>query len=121
MRLAEAYASGRHDGDIWGLIEKPGSVRPEWDKVLNRKLEPSRFSVNNGELEGFIEPFVEGSVPCVKNNQGCGTCKWCDRWMHAVSCPENLKERLQDLEVILAHAVGAGGEEKRSMARSVNE
>ena len=120
LRLAEAYAFGRHDGDIWGLIEKPGSVRPEWDKVLNRKLEPSRFSVNNGELEGFIEPFVEGSVPCVKNNQGCGTCKWCDRWMRAVSCPENLKERLQDLEVILAHAVGNGGEEKRSKARSVN-
>lgn len=108
LRLAEAYAFGKHDGDIWGLIEKPGSVRPEWDTVLNRRLDPCRYSVINGELEGFIEPFVEGSVPCVKNNQGCGTCKWCDRWMHAVSCPENLKERLMDLEVILAHAVENG-------------
>ena len=55
------------------------------------------------------EPFVEGSVPCVKGNQGCGSCKWCDRWLHAVSCPENLKERLKELEGILAHAVGKGG------------
>jgi len=105
LRLAEAYAFACYNGDIWELIEKPGSVRPEWEKVLQKKLELCRYSVNNSELGGFIEPFVEGTVPCVKNNQGCGSCKWCDKWMHAVSCPGNLKERLQDLEVILAHAV----------------
>jgi collagenase-like PrtC family protease len=108
LRLAEAYASGRFDGDIWDLIEKPGSVRPEWETVVGRKLEPSRFSVSNDELDGFIEPFIEGSVPCVKGNQGCGTCKWCDRWMHAVTCPTNIMERMDDLEKIHAHAVGQG-------------
>ena len=105
MSLAEAYAFGKYDGDIWGLVEKPGSVRPEWETVLNKKLDACRFSVNNRDLDGFIEPFVEGSVPCVRGSHDCGACKWCERWMHAVSCPDNLRERLLDLEELLANAV----------------
>ena len=105
VSLAEAYAFGKYDGDIWGLVEKPGSVRPEWETVLNKKLDACRFSVNNRDLDGFIEPFVEGSVPCVRGSHDCGACKWCERWMHAVSCPDNLRERLLDLEELLANAV----------------
>jgi collagenase-like PrtC family protease len=104
--LARAYAWGSYDGDIWWFMEKPGSERPEWEKVLNRNLEPCRFSVNNRDLDGFIEPFVEGSVPCVKGTHGCGACRWCEKWMFAVSCPGNIKERLKDLDVILADAIG---------------
>jgi collagenase-like PrtC family protease len=107
VSLAEAYAFGKYDGDIWGLVEKPGSVRPEWETVLDKKLDACRFTVNNRDLDGFIEPFVEGSVPCVRG-QGCGACKWCEKWMHAVSCPDNVKERLVDLETLLANAVGSG-------------
>ena len=107
LSLAEAYASGSCDGDIWWFMEKPGSVRPEWEKVLGKKMDPCRFHVNNRELDGFIEPFVEGSVPCVKGNEGCGACRWCEKWMHAVACPGNLKERLQEVNVILADAIGA--------------
>lgn len=105
QRLCEAYAQGKYSGDIWDLIEKPGSIRPEWESVLNKKLDKCRYTVNNEELSGFIEPFVEGTVPCVKGNRGCGSCKWCDKWMHALSCPSNLKERLEDIESIFAHAI----------------
>jgi collagenase-like PrtC family protease len=106
VRLAEAYAFGRYDGDIWELIEKPGSVRPEWESVLKKKLEKCRFIVDNSKLDGFIEPFVKGTVPCVMNGHGCGTCKWCENWMGAVSSPGNVEERLQDLEKILDEALG---------------
>lgn len=106
IRLCRAYAYGCFDGDIWEFVEKPGSVRPEWEAAVGRKLEPSRFTVDNNELAGFIEPFIDGTVPCVKTYNGCSNCKWCDRWMHAVTCPGNMLERLQDLELIYAQAVG---------------
>jgi collagenase-like PrtC family protease len=106
QRLCEAYAQGRYSGDIWDLIEKPGSVRPEWESVLNKKLEKCRYTVNNADLTGFIEPFVAGSVPCVEGNRGCGSCTWCDTWLPAVTKPDNMTERLADIEVILAHATG---------------
>lgn len=106
QRLCEAYAHGRYDGDIWELIEKPGSVRPEWESVLNKILDPCRYKLNNADLEGFIEPFVGGAVPCVKGNLGCGDCTWCDKWLHALTCPSNLEERLADIESILAFATG---------------
>ncbi|GFE57334.1 hypothetical protein [Geobacter sp. AOG1] len=108
LRMCRAYAYGSYEGDIWEFIEKPGSIRPEWETAAGRKLEPCRFRVNNRDLDGFIEPFIEGSVPCVKTQNGCGTCKWCDRWMHAVTCPTNLLERMKDLEKIYDHAVGHG-------------
>jgi hypothetical protein len=73
--------------------------------VLEKKLEKCRFVVNNNRLDGFIDPFVKGTVPCVMNNQGCGACKWCDSWMEAVSFPNNVEERLQDLEKILGEAL----------------
>jgi len=106
IRLSRAYAYGSHNGDIWEFVEKPGSVRPEWEAAVGKKLEPSRFSVDNNELAGFIEPFVDGTVPCVKTYNGCGNCKWCDRWMHAVTCPGNILERLKDLELIYDQTVG---------------
>lgn len=106
IRLCKAYAYGSYDGDIWEYVEKPGSVRPEWEAAAGRKLEPCRFTVDNNELAGFIEPFVEGTVPCVKTYNGCGNCKWCDRWMHAVTCPGNILDRMKDLELIYAQAVG---------------
>ncbi len=107
IRLAEAYAFADYDGDIWELIEKPGSVRPEWETVLQKKLDPCRFTVHNKSLDGFIDPFVQGKVPCVKGNQGCGACNWCEQWMNAVSFPQNMNERLQDLELLRTHAIQA--------------
>ncbi len=106
IRMCRAYACGSYDGDVWEFVEKPGSVRPEWEAAAGRELKPCRFTVNNRELEGFIEPFVDGSVPCVTSHNGCGSCKWCDRWLHAVTCPGNIVERMGDLEKIYAHAVG---------------
>jgi len=106
LRLCRAYAYGSYEGDIWELVEKPGSVRPEWEQAVGKKLDPCRFKIDNRELEGFIEPFVDGSVPCVKTLNGCGHCKWCDRWMHAVTCPGNIHQRMQDLEAIYAAALG---------------
>lgn len=106
IRLCRAYAYGSFEGDVWEFIEKPGSVRPEWEAAVGKKLEPCRFHVENRDLDGFIEPFVDGSVPCVKTLNGCGNCKWCDRWMYAVTCPTNILERLQDLEVIHGAAIG---------------
>jgi collagenase-like PrtC family protease len=104
QRLCEAYARGEYSGDIWELIEKPGSVRPEWESVLNKKLDTCRYSVNNAELSGFMEPFVEGTVPCVTGNGGCGSCTWCDSWLHTVKSPGNLEERLADIGLILDYA-----------------
>jgi collagenase-like PrtC family protease len=103
VKLAQAYAFGRYEGDIWELIEKPGSVRPEWDEVMKKKVEHSRFKVDNQKLEGFIDPFVKGQLPCVQG-KGCGSCRWCDRWMGAVTLPGNLEERLEEVGAILAEA-----------------
>jgi collagenase-like PrtC family protease len=72
QRLCEAYAQGKYDGDIWELIEKPGSVRPEWESVLNKKLDPCRYKLNNEELEGFIESFVKGSFRVSRETWAAG-------------------------------------------------
>ena len=110
VKLAQAYAFGEYDGDIWELIEKPGSVRPEWDEVMRKKVEHGRFRVDNKSLDGFIEPFVKGAVPCVQGFKGCGTCRWCDQWMHAVTSPANLEERIEELNLIFEEARKGRGE-----------
>jgi len=104
VKLGRAYAFGRFEGDIWELIEKPGSVRPEWDEIVKKKVNHSRFQVDNQQLEGFIEPFVKGTVPCVQGFKGCGSCRWCENWMHAVTLPTNMEERLQEVATILEDA-----------------
>ncbi len=105
VKLARAYACGEYQGDIWELIEKPGSVRPEWDEVMKKKIQHGRFQVDNQKLEGFIEPFVKGSVPCVKTGYaGCGSCRWCHQWMPAVTIPDRLEERIEEVDAIFAAA-----------------
>lgn len=105
VKLARAYAVGEYTGDVWELIEKPGSVRPEWDDVMHKKVQHGRFRVDNQQLEGFIKPFVEGKVPCVQSVYGgCGSCTWCEKWMHAVTLPDHPEERLAELDAIFADA-----------------
>ena len=111
LRLARTYARGEFKGDIWQFVEKSGLTSPEWDLYLSKRLEPCHYKVENELLDGFILPFVNGTVPCVQTNTGCGDCKWCDRWMHAVSFPPNAKERIKDLEKILAMVKNESGNE----------
>jgi collagenase-like PrtC family protease len=102
LKLARAYAKGKFKGDIWQLIEKSGLTSPEWSVYLSKKLEPCHYKVENELLDGFISPFVNGTVPCVQTNTGCGDCTWCEQWMHAVSSPSNARDRIKDLQEILA-------------------
>ena len=102
LELATAYGTSHYDGDVWRLIEKSGLTSPDWDKALGRSLEPCRYVVHNGALDGFIRPFVEGRVPCVQGPGGCGSCRYCDSWMSkAVENPPNRNERLDDLTDLL--------------------
>jgi len=106
--LVRAYSTGRFEGDVWVFIEKSGLTSRAWETVLGRRLPPSRFQVENSRLEGFIEPFVRGAVPCVKNSFGCGSCHWCENFMAAVTVPENRNERLRDIADLLSACGGCG-------------
>lgn len=109
LELARAYAYGEFEGDIWPLIEKSGLTSPEWQTALGQKLEPCRYGVENGQLNGFISPFVKGTVPCAGSGYGCGSCRWCHQWMSAVTCPSNRDERLRDIEEVEEIVTGTQG------------
>jgi collagenase-like PrtC family protease len=101
--LATIYANGEFDGDIFKFIEKSGLISPDWEDLLDRKMKPARYKVDNKALDGFIEPFLNGSTPCVKDSKyGCADCTWCHDWLHAVSEPENKVERAEDMKVLLS-------------------
>lgn len=102
VELLKAYSTARCEGDVFRFIEKSGLRSPAWERMIHRPLTPARFQLNNSALEGFITPFVEGRVPCVKNQAGCGSCGWCASFMHAITCPENHEQRLQDVGELLA-------------------
>jgi len=105
LKLARIYAKGKFEGNIWPFIEKSGLRSKEWDSYLGKELEPCHYKVENHLLKGFFIPFVNGTVPCVQNSTGCGNCKWCSRWMQAVSYPTNGRERLDDLKQLLENTV----------------
>ncbi|MCW5211619.1 hypothetical protein VU04_01765 [Desulfobulbus sp. TB] len=97
-----AYSRGSYNGNIFKFIEKSGLWSPEWEKILEKKLDPCHYHVESKDLDGFIEPFVKGTVPCV-NRKYCNNCNWCKKWMHVVSLPHNRDERLQDAYNLLDH------------------
>jgi len=95
--LVIAYAKGKYRGNVFQFVEKSGLSSPEWEGYLGKKMPPARYQVDNKSLDGFISPFLKGTVPCVKGEIGCGSCRWCYKWLHAVSEPPNKVERLGDL------------------------
>lgn len=106
--LVRAYSTGRFEGDVWVFIEKSGLTSRDWETVLGRRLPPSRFHVENSRLDGFIKPFLNGGVPCVRNAFGCGSCRWCENFMGAVTLPANRDERLRDVADLLSACGGCG-------------
>jgi isocitrate lyase len=64
-------------------------------------MHSAHYQIDNKGLEGFIKPFVEGTVPCVKNEDGCADCRWCEKWLDRVLIPDNRTERLEELEDIV--------------------
>jgi collagenase-like PrtC family protease len=99
--LVTAYARGCYEGDIYPFIEKSGNRDQAWSAFLGKDLEPCRPHVDNKALDGFIKPFVAGTVPCVRGTNGCASCHWCESWMHVVTPPPNREERIRDLEAVL--------------------
>ena len=102
LAIAEAYAKGRYVGDIWKFFEKSGLASPDWGSRLNKKLTPCHYHLQNEKLDGFITPFVKGTVPCVQAGNGCGNCQWCNKHIDAVSYPTDGKKRLLDIEHLLS-------------------
>lgn len=99
--VTTAYATGVCEGDVFRFIEKSGLTNRLWEGLLGKSLPPCRFKVDNAKLDGFIDPFVKGTVPCVKGAYGCGACDWCNRHMHAVEFPQNQQERRMEIEELL--------------------
>jgi hypothetical protein len=102
-KLASVYTAGRFDGyDVWPFIEKSGLTSSDWENALGRKLPPCRYTVNNSALDGFLEPFVDGTSPCLRRHGGCGDCGHCASWTaKAVGLPHNREERLHDVEELM--------------------
>lgn len=114
LRLAAAYAAGRFDGlNVWPLIEKSGLTAPDWENVLRRELRPCRYIVRNADLDGFIEPFVNGSAPCVRRAGGCADCGHCAKWTaKAVDVPANRQERRRDLDDLMDALLGRRAQQR---------
>jgi len=100
--IVRAYSTGRFTGDIWSLVEKSGLTNPVWEEMSGRALPACRLRADNGALDGFIRPWVEGRAPCIRNQFGCGSCQWCSQFMHAVTLPDNRAQRLEDIAELLA-------------------
>ena len=100
--LVTAYGTANLDGDIFRFIEKSGNRDRAWAAFRGKEMQPCRPKVDNKALDGFIKPFLTGTVPCVQGTNGCAGCRWCESWMHAVTPPENVKERIADIEAVLA-------------------
>jgi hypothetical protein len=101
LQASSMYCQNKYTGNIWPYIEKSGLTSPDWNKLLNKKIPASHFSVRNEALDGFITPFLQGDVPCIKNQGSCGNCTWCQKWMCAVGFPENGYEKLTDIQMLL--------------------
>ena len=72
--------------------------------MVKKKFQHDRIQVDNQQLDGFIDPFVKGTVPCVQGGKGCGSCKWCDQWMAAVTLPATREQRLAEVTAVLEDA-----------------
>ncbi len=112
LRLAAAYTACRCDeDDVWPFVEKSGLRSSDWEHVLQRELSPCRFVVKNRRLDGFIEPFVQGASPCIREYGGCRNCGHCARWAaKAVEVPGNRETRLDDLQELTGAFLGHRGQ-----------
>lgn len=104
LGLAYSYAKGKSNGNIYRYVEKTGLLDMEWKQIVNKDLKPCHYVVDSEALEGFIKPFFEGTVSCVKDKNCDKNCKWCESYMHAVTIPDNRDERLNTVKELMCIA-----------------
>ncbi|MEI6211922.1 MAG: hypothetical protein WCR06_09905 [bacterium] len=100
--LVASYARGRSCGNVYRFVEKSGLLDPEWSRLLGADLTPCHYQVDSAKLNGFIEGFVRGDLPCVRNKSCSPACNWCAGFMGAVTPPPNRDERLQQVRQLMA-------------------
>ena len=76
--IARAYLAGRFDGNMFELFARAAGTIPA-------------FSLDNRQLDGFLDPFVAGKLSCTA---GCHYCGYCDKFAEAIAIgipPDRLK------------------------------
>lgn len=100
--LVDCYARGESRGNAYRFIEKSGLLDQEWSEILGEELTTCHYQVDHEKLNGFIEGFVAGHLPCVRYKHCASSCTWCSSYMHAVSPPPNRNERLRQVRQLMS-------------------
>lgn len=73
LHIAEAYLSRQFGGNMLQLWKPLETIYSDKDELSGHK---HKHDIPNSKLEGFMNPFVTGSINC--NDITCSDCRWCD-------------------------------------------